>query len=99
MLAIADNYMIKHAVIDPDMSRLAIQDLAAGILKQAVIDLKSEQLPVKLDALLFMASDDLPLYLAAALDDDETNFDDAGIRLLTSPGRSRKLDKVVRSMR
>ena len=69
---------------DPEVEQAILKDLANAVCNQAVKDLKKGQIEYQLDAALWLTGDDLPVWLAAALDDDPDNLKCAGINALTS---------------
>ena len=81
--------------VDLEVQRGIIKDLAAAVIIQALRDLKNWRYELQLDAALWLAGSDLPLWLAAALDDDPEGLTNAGINALTS-GRINELIKKVK---
>lgn len=85
--------MAMFSVKDPEVNRAIVRDVAAAVLLQALRDVKSPRYELQLDAFYFLSGDDLPVWLAAAYEDDPENLQDAGIHALSS-GRIGELKKV-----
>ncbi|MDZ4159475.1 MAG: hypothetical protein U1B80_06775 [Anaerolineaceae bacterium] len=75
-----------------DLQRVIVQELAQSVVLQAIADLKSRKVEESLDAALWLAGDNFPLWLACALDGDPEQLQRAGIRLLTSGKLPKKLE-------
>lgn len=69
------------------MDDQSLKEIAGSLIKFAVRDLKSNKPEIVLDAALFLASDDLPIWLGVAFDQDSDQLKDHGCRLLTKAGQ------------
>ena len=75
--------MLMQSTITPEIGTAIIRELAQAVVVQALRDLKSKRIEEQLDAALWIAGDDLPIWLAAAIDDDPDNLRDHGVKTLT----------------
>ena len=80
---------IEPMIKDPEVEQAVIKDLAEAVIIQAVKDLKNSRYEQQLDAFYFLAGDDLPMWLAVALDDNPDVLTNAGVNALAS-GRIKK---------
>lgn len=68
-----------------DPSRIqAYRELAQGVVLQAFEDLQSGRIEQRLSAALWLAGNDLPFWLAAAIGGDPYDMQDAGVNALSA---------------
>jgi hypothetical protein len=78
----AINKVLDDQVIGPAI----LKDLAAAVLTQAVKDIKARKYTDQIDAFYFLAGDDCPVWLAAAIGEDPAELKNAGVEMLASGG-------------
>jgi hypothetical protein len=84
----AINKVLNDQVIGPAI----LKDLAEAVLVQAVRDLKNRRYELQLDAFYFLAGDNLPVWLAAAIGEDPRELENSGVEMLAS-GRANELKR------